>query len=402
MAADNSYGYILNRLFPKGLADATYRDPKTTLLALIRKDPKGGGQGLDIPVQYTAGGGRSHTFATGKSNAGNGPDGIRFKLDYADDYAWAQVTAKNMRAAKTRDGGVVDVLDNAFKTATRKIKRSICRGLAGDGTACVGVIGSIPSSGVLKLADWRDSKNIEVGDVLVSAAAKSTGALDTGSALVTAVDGSKNQGLITVTYQDSFSPTANHYLFIQGDRNLAMKGLAAWLPATAPTSGDSFGGVDRSVAPHALAGIREDVSGESSIRESLLAGMESFRTYNCDTTHIITSPFDFTRLERELEDKKSIVDVPNEYELGIKGIMLEDGSIVVMDPFFAKGYAYPINLETWTLESMDEAPHIADEDGLKMLRMDTADAFEAMIRYWAQVRCDDPSQNGVLILPTLS
>jgi hypothetical protein len=397
--ADTSFSYLLNRMFPKGLADAVYRDPKTTFLALVKKNPNAHGTGFETVVDYTSGGGRSRTFATAKTNAANGQDGERFYFQYSDDFAFARIGAKDMKAAQ-KNGGVVNVMDKAFKTAMRKIKRSLARGLAGDGSGSIGTIGSNAGS-TITLSDWRSARHVEVGDVLVSAAAKTSGGLRTGSITVTAVNKARSSGVITFTANGGWTATNGDYLFIEGDRNGGFYGVAAWLPATAPTSGDSFGGVDRSVDPLALAGVRVDVSSEASLVDGLLSGMEEFRLYSVDSTHCILSAFDFTRLERELEGKKRIIEVPNEYELGLKGIELDDGTVCVMDPYFDKGYAYPINIDTWELKSMGEAPHIAEEDGLKMLRMDTADAFEAMIRYWANLECNDPSQNGVMTLPAL-
>lgn len=399
--ADN-FAFLLNKMFPNGLADATYRDPKNTLLALISKNPKAHGDSFEVAVQTSAGGGSGSNFAKSKAN-NNGIQGKKFRFEYADDFSWARIGAKDMAAAKAQ-GGVADVLDVAMRSAMKKIKRRLAGGLAGDGSGCIGKISAIPpttTAGSFKLADYRDARFIEEGDVLVSNPTRvgSEGTMRAGTALVTKVQRGRTAGIVFFTASGGWAPVVNDFIYIDGDYGKRINGIPAWIPDTAPAPGDSFGGVDRSVDDFKLAGIRVDMSAEATHAKALLLGMEDFSTYSAQTDYIITSPYDFKVLEDELEDKKRIVEIPNEYELGLSGIKLADGSVVVADPWFPKGRAYPLTLDTWTLMSMGEAPHVADEDGLKMLRVSDADAFEAMIRAWSNVKCEDPSQNGVIILP---
>jgi hypothetical protein len=404
---DTTVAYLLNKMFPKGLADTTFRDPKNTFLALVGKDPAAKGDSFEVALQYSLGGGRSADFATAKRN-NNGGAGGKMRFGYADDFAWARVPAKEWQAAKN-NGGVTDILDLKFSNAMRKIKRSLATGVAGDGTGNFGRIAFLAGTGspvvpagAFRLADWRQTQSIEVGDVIQSNPIRSgsPGTMRAGTAVITKVTrGRASGGLIYYTAVGGWSPVVNDYLYVEGDYGVKINGVQAWIPDVAPTTGDNFGGVDRSVDDVRLAGIRVDMTGQSAYEDALVLGMEEFRTYSADTSIIITSPYDFTRLENELGDKKRIVDIPNRYELGLTGLKMADGSVLTQDPWFPKGKAYPLALDTWTLMSIGDAPHLADEDSLKMLRVSDADAFDAMMRSWANLKCDDPSQNGVILLP---
>jgi hypothetical protein len=403
-ATSDNFAYLLNKMFPDGLADATYRDPRNTFLALVKKNPKAYGSSFEVALQTTLGGARSADFATAKANINTGgPSGKKMLFPYVDDFAFARVEAKDMAAAKAA-GGVVDALDHEMKMALKNIRRSLASSIAGDGTGKIGRILAIPNTtpaGSFSLTSARDLKHFMNGQRLVTnpTLTGSAGTQRAGTALVTKVVKSGSSALIYYTVESGWAPVANDYVFIQGDYGAKINGVQAWIPVTAPASGDSFGGVDRSVAPRELAGLRVDASSETTVRDALIASGAEFSEYGMNSTHIILAPTDYTRLEKELEDSKRIVDVTNEYNIGLKGIELSDGTLVVQDPYFPSGYAYRLNLDTWELMSMGEAPHIANEDGLKMLRVADADAFDAQLRYWANLKCTDPSDNGVITLP---
>lgn len=400
----DTFAYLLNQMFPDGLADATYRDPKNTFLALMKKDTKANGSLFEVAIQTTAGGGRSADFAVGKAN-NNGGTGKRFAFDYKNDYSWARIDAKDMAAARA-GGGVVPALEHAMKNTMRNIKRSLASAVAGDGSGRIGKISAIPpttAAGTFRLNDWRDLVHFQVGMYLETNPTRtgSAGTIRAGRALVTGVSDSRTDPRIAFTAEGGWAPVVDDFVYAEGDYDAKIQGIQAWIPVVAPTVGDSFGGVDRSTNPRQLAGIRVDVSGEATHTEALLSSGEEFQVYTAETTHVILSPADWIQLEREQEEKKRLVNVENEYKIGIVGLQLEDGSIAVCDPYFPKGFAYRVNIDTWTLMSMGDAPHLANEDGLKMLRVSDADAFEAMMRYWANLKCDAPDENGVVTLPAI-
>lgn len=409
--ADATVSYLLNKMFPKGLADATFRDPENTFLALVDKNPDAVGDSFEVAVQYSRGAGRSSDYATAKRNI-NGGAGVKFRFPYVDIYQFVQVPAKEWKAAM-RSGGVTNILDLKFRNGMRGIKQELAVDVAGDGAGTKGQIGFLvgtgaatpyPSSpnvvaGSFRVKDWRTLNALDQGVVLVSNPNRvgNPGTMRAGTAIITKVD--RDNGDIFYTATNSWAPVVNDYIYVEGDYGAKMNGVRAWIPDSPPITGDNFGFVDRSVDSMRLSGIRVDMTGQATYESALVLGMEKFRIYGAGTDILITSPYDYTRLENELGNKKRIVDIPNRYELGLTGLKLADGSVLTQDPWFPKGRVYPLAMETWSLESIGDAPHLADEDGLKMLRADNLDGFNAMMRAWVNLKCEDPSRNGVIFMP---
>jgi hypothetical protein len=52
-----------------------------------------------------------------------------------------------------------------------------------------------------------------------------------------------------------------------------------------------------------------------------------------------------------------------------------------------------LQLDTWSLNSLDEAPHILDLDGNSMLREASADAYEVRVGFYGNVACVAPGWN---------
>lgn len=406
--ADITFQYIINKMFPNGLADATFDEATSSFAAMVRKNPDGLGDSFEVAVQHSAGGGRSSDFAKAQTND-NGPRGKKFRVYWADDYARASIPAKDMLAAKKKGGGaIVDLVEHRIGTAIKKVKRSIGHGLAGDGSGVFGVInaavgGTTTSGGftlgTFSVTDRRGLVFLEDGDVCGSWTARKGGTADTGTFIVDRIN--RTLGQVSYRTNTGWAPTGGRHLAIDGDYGVKMLGLSAWLPSTDPSPGEDFAGVDRSVDRMKLAGVRVDMTAYNH-EEALTQGMEEFNLYGAETSHVFTSPFDFHQLETILGARKVIVDVPNEFGLGLKGIRLANGATILPDRWIPKGAAYPLNLDTWELVSLDEAPHLVMDDGLKMARVSNADAFEARIRLFGNLKCEDPSQNGVILLQNVA
>jgi len=69
---------------------------------------------------------------------------------------------------------------------------------------------------------------------------------------------------------------------------------------------------------------------------------------------------------------------------------------VISDLNVQKGVGWMLQLDTWHLESLGEAPQILDDDGLTILRNPNADAYDVRVGYYANSTCEAPIWNGVL------
>lgn len=138
-----------------------------------------------------------------------------------------------------------------------------------------GKVGSI-SSNTITWANPFDAINFMQGLTCNSSANQNGTSPDVGTVTVTACDVGggtttfDNLGLIA-------SMAAGRYLFASTEiAQLGLEGLALCTPATAPTSGDSFRGKDRSVDPVRLAGSRLTAAQATGTIEQNIVKLLSF------------------------------------------------------------------------------------------------------------------------------
>jgi hypothetical protein len=292
-------------------------------------------------------------------------------------------------------------IDGAIHSCARSLGISMFR----DGSGWIGQVSAEPAEAattVITLKEAEDVTNFEVGMRLNIWSAKTGGTQrntdgsDT-SWLVTAVD----RDAATVTLDDAYTSSgtiaANDYFFVEGDRGNKVKGLEAWIPDVAPVGGDSFFGVDRSVDASRLAGIRKTGT-DKPIEEALIDLASRIAREGGKPDYCFMNYEKFSNLEKSLGSKVQYVDLSVNAEIGFRGILVHGprGPIkVVADQNCLPDRAYMLQMDTWKLYSLGDAPKILSSDGLKMLREASADAVEVRIGYYGQVGCRAPGFNGV-------
>jgi hypothetical protein len=138
---------------------------------------------------------------------------------------------------------------------TRLNSFSLAPALFRSGTGTIGQINaSSISSGSFTLANPTDAIFFARNQVLMASSTDGGGTTRAGTGYVLSADPATGIVVVSATAAGGSAGnpsgwTASDFLFVQGDQNLKIKGLSAWLPFTRPTTGDSFWNVDRSVAP---------------------------------------------------------------------------------------------------------------------------------------------------------
>lgn len=207
------------------------------------------------------------------------------------DYQLVTITNLLIEQTRSNAGAFVDEMKRQMDGGIKNLSNNMAFELFGSGTATRGVTSgavSNPSPGVyqLQLANPQNVVNFEVGMTLQASAT------DGGAVLPVLTPNTPDLGTVTsvnrATGVIQFSiaqgtPNVNwasgSYLTVQGDippaggsgsgplgsvgSYLAASGFSAWLPATDPSPSDSFWGVNRSVDPTRLAGLRYNASAYS-------------------------------------------------------------------------------------------------------------------------------------------
>ena len=393
MAAANA---ALKELYDdQKIQNLVYRN--NPFMAMVPKFTEFGGKYMPLPLVFNTSQGRSATFATAQANQ-SAAEVVSFALSRAKDYSIARIDNQTMLASKTDKMAFINgaqlVIDNAVRAITNSLATSLFR----KGTGSIGSIatGGI-TSGVITLANAGDVVNFERNMVL-QANATDGGTPRAAVGYVVAVDRTAGTVTVSATGYDGAagSPAswaAGDYLLVQGDNNAKMKGLLGWLPTTAPVSGDNWFGVDRSVDPVRLAGVRYNGAAQN-IEEALIDGSLLVAREGGEPNVCIMSFASYSALEKSLGAKAQYVTMQGPAEIAFPGIRINgaNGQINVFPAFL-------LQMDTWKLYSLGDAPHIARyADGLEMLRVSNDDAAEVRVVAYSQLGCVAPGWNGVITL----
>jgi hypothetical protein len=372
-------------------------------LAMVPKKTDFGGKYKPIPIITGVSQGRSATF----SNAQGNQSAVQIQsylLTRVSDYSIATIDNQTMLASRTDKMSFLEgaklVIDGAFRSLTNSLASALFR----SGTGSIGQVGSI-SSGVITLSNPADVVQFEVNQVL-QANATDGGSPRAALGYVIAVN--RAAGTVTVASSglggSAATPSAwaaNDYLLVQGDVNAKVKGLAAWLPVTAPTSGDNFFGVDRSQDVTRLAGVRYNGAAQS-IEESLIDASSLLAREGGKPDVCITNFASYAALEKSLGSKVQYVDMKGPAEIAFRGIMINGANSMIKvfpDRNCQAQTGYLLQMNSWTLNSLGDAPQILRYgDGLEMLRVSNADAGEVRIGYYANLACNAPGYNANVTL----
>lgn len=395
-------------------------------LALIPKDesPTGmGGKSFPVPVIYGAGQGRSATFSNAQNNQ-SAPSLGEFFVTTISNYQLVTIQNQFLEATKGDIAAFMDGATMNVNTGISNITNDLAHDLFNDGSGSRGTYGlgngSI-STGVITLDSPDMAVQFEVNMVLVSYSVSGTTATQsTGSALgyVIAVD--YDLGTVTVSATAGGSAgtpsswsTSFPYLAVQGDVNFASGGLGsslmlklagfgAWIPATAPSSSDSFFGQNRSLSPTRLAGNRFNGSNET-IEEALIdaaALVAKTRSAAGYPDYCFMNFTSYSALIKQLGSRVQYVDVKHdEIDISFEGVQVITayGTITVLpDRNCPAQTAFLIAMKTWKLRTLGRAPKIlvyGSYDSNQGLRVGTADAVEIRIGYYGNLTCNGPVAN---------
>jgi hypothetical protein len=377
---------------------------KSPTLALLPQLTDHGGEGRRVPIiTGRPVGGRSRTFATAQTNAGTAST-QRFVVTTTSNYGVATIERKAVLGSKGDNAAVIDLLDLQISGITDSLSDDICTNLFRGTGGARGQVGAYTATATtLTLLNIEDAVHFEKGMVIVADTVDGTGTVNSGSATIAAVD--YDTGVLTASAAwdaGIASIAVNDYLFASGDYGVGAAGLAAWIPSSAPGA-TAFFGVDRSVSPTRLGGIRPSTSVlTGTISERLRRSAAVCKRHGATPTLIVMNPMDVADLDIELGDKVRYMEVEspesNPVQIGFEAIAFATpiGKLpVVGDPYCQPGVAWMLDAESWCTDSMGQLIQIVDEDTKsKMLRQSAADGFEIRIASYYNHFTNAPGHNA--------
>jgi len=416
----SSVSGILKELYDSQKAQwLTYKD--NPFLAMISKETRFPGKYYPNSVVYSlSSGGASATFANAYANQSS-PQVAEFLVTRTSDFALASIDGQLLAAATTDPGAFIDgselMIDAAWQTAVNRIASAMFR----NGAGTIGQIASVANvSGtnyLVTLANPDDTVQFEVNQVLVAVQnIDGSGSAPTDTAVISAVQ--RNAGTFNVTSATNIASDwpATYYLAVQGDLPttsnnnfqpagstttnslLKLAGLQAWLPITAPGSGDTFFGVNRSLDVQRLSGVNSNQTGVS-IEEGLLFGTGQIAMQGGRVDTGVCSYATYTSLITSLGSKVVYVD-EKVGEIGFRGVQVNGANTVMSifpDRSCPDGWVFALEMEDWVLRSQNEAPHILKYmDEIEILRVPGVDSAELRVGSYLNMYPKHPGHHGAI------
>jgi hypothetical protein len=390
---------------PLRVQNMVYKD--NPLFAMMPKYTKFGGENMPIPLIYANPQRRSATFLNGQANAST--SALRqFVLTRVKDYSFASITGESIKATERDSDAFLRYATMEVDGALHSLTRSLAIGMYRDGTGSRGLVNATPSNSanmVITLKNSEDITNFEVGMIVnvfnSSGTQKTAKTSTTQDFTIDAVD--RDAGTLTFTGQEYASGTggdiaADDLIIAKGDKDLVVSGLEAWIPTQATvTAGvpDLFGAV-RSTDVTRLAGNRFDGSA-LPIEEALIGGASRVAREGGSPDHCFVDYATFSNLEKALGSKVVYSEAKaRDVDIGFAGIDIRGprGTIkVIPDQNCQPDVAWMLQLDTWSLNTLGDAPMFLDLDNNRMLRESDADAYEVRLGYYGNVACNAPGYN---------
>lgn len=381
------------------------------LLSFFTKKPAEGDP-WKIPVR-TAG-----TTQHGADDVGGiaGVDGARpyfdaFTVNHVPTYGFAQIPQTAIAASMMKEGAAVPMVVDAVREARQRVATDIERAFAGNGYAVAGTIGSHSGSSgayVLTLTNLSDTISMNVGDVLVSAAAYNSASLDSGTAKISYVD--RDAGTITVADSGSWAPTDGHVLFLaldklSGSYDSPSKpfGLDFWLPIDPTQRTATVNGVNRAKDPQNLAGALVAASATDILSgiNRCLAKLAPKKDANPKVAFM--SDLTYAALQAQLFNKVRFEATKVEGSVNFEGIKFRTAKGELQA---ATSHAIPDNRiyilsrDSFTVSNMLKGDFVQSATNNGQDFIDAITRTGAQVRQWAylQLGCKAPGLSGIVTL----
>lgn len=390
VATHSSQVALYKRIYPKGVAEQLYK--KSVGLADAKKKTDFGGEGAYINIATSGTAGGSADFPTALANQGPSTQ-KRFFITHKTEYQVASVTGRAIATSMNDKMAILKVLKVEMDKANYKFGQALSAKFHGNAGGSLGQIsaGSNVGTATITLALPSDIAKFEIGDWIQTSTDNGTGTSPVGVATGTSgnqaqiVSLDRQLGTLTLgAFWSTIGAVASYYIFRAGDYANAFTGLGGWNPITAPTAGDLFFGMDRSVGDVTRqSGDRYSANSGGSYEDTVLNALAQTARLGARLPRAYVEPLDFNQLVKELGSKRIIESKTRETGIGFTGIQVYTAMgpcEIVSDIFAPKGYGRAVDPDDITLMTAGECPNPLNWGGAQSTQvLANADAVQFRI-----------------------
>lgn len=378
------------------------------ILSLIKRDESGSGNTMNFTMLIGDNPGTSATFANAQTT-GQAKSSVpkQFAIPFVDVYSIGSVAGTIIRRSRNNKGAWIEALDNEVESLLRSAVFNQGVHFVGDGFGARGQVSAPGASQTLTLVVPTDVFKFQVGMTIVMSSANSTAVLRAGTLVIDGIDEEAGTLHCTQNVTTGIAAAANNdFIFVQGDRQdsatptrLVEWGLKAWLPTTAPSGGENFGGVDRSLNSRMYGRIK-DCTGVP-LQQAFIQMAQKLISYGGGKNLVcVCSPNNHANLSIMLQTQARYVDLKTRAQMGFKELAIAVTGIdvpIIASRFLNDTEAYVLDLSTWKLVSCGPAPTLNDYGtGEVMVNMTSDDGIEIRVVCTENYKCTKPAANAVL------
>jgi hypothetical protein len=407
MTIESSLLNTLKILYPDGTPPEFLGWSSTPLLGMIKKRSDFGGRRWDWALNYGQPANRTTDATTAFSNT----DQLKLQeftgYSRIQNYSSYSIQGETILASKAvGSDSYVDDLKEGIAGINNQFMQDIYFDLWLDGSGKRGNIGSVVTgaAGTVTLSDITRAIYFEDGQKVVAAAALLTGNIRGGSSTYLGATIGTDLATVTainyitgvITFDNVPATWANgDYLFMNGDRGRKAFGLQSWCPVNDPTGTDNFLGVNRSINPVRLAGIRANRVGGSKA-EKILHMIKIANIQGVSFPTVYMHPDNVEEMTLELGAKQHFPKVDLKSTVAgvfYQGLVVEGfGQSVAVVADRACPIDEMVGMDAskeFELDSLGQCPRILDLDG-NTLRMGSGDSYSIRLGGYYNVRCPRP------------
>jgi hypothetical protein len=359
------------------------------------------------PIRSHLAAGVTHTFSDAQADETSN-DIDRLGIQAKDTFVTVKLVAKEMALSRKDIGAYLRMkakeTEDRFEAFGQNMEREFWRGThVGSVTAAPTLVSG--STYEVTLADPTDIVNIQKGMYIqcwdTADASSATQRAETGQ--VTKINHGTGKFQATFTGNPSAWGTNTDYLFVRGTRTasaiLGWTGLNDYVPATDPSGSDSFqaGGLNRSTNVNYLAGWRgTQYSTIEETAQQLAVLMSPVMAEVAGSSEFWIHAKGFQTLQAEA-GARLIRDQGGTADLGYTNVKIATAfgaKKVMTGPFVPNSALFLLDWDGISIRTNGPLFHLADEDGLEMLRLSTADSYEMRWRSWSEVLVDKLISQG--------
>ncbi len=311
-------------------------------------------------------------------------------------YGVITLDGPSMAKARGNKGSFYDLVTRATDGILDELGANLAFDMFRNGTGLRGRRASI-SGNIVTLTSQRDVDNFKNGMTLVASPNANGSSLRSGSAKVVKLD-RKNK---KITLDDASTITSfsdNDYLFRKGDPGECMEGMESSTPLSAPSSGDSFRGIDRSDDVEALAGSRIDSSSQY-VEEALGDCAVEISIVGKKVREGAVYPTVFQSIVKRLGAKVEYTHPGGTADIGFEHITITTAAGVIRlmsDPDIPYDRGRIWRPDAHQIMHIDDLVHIIRDDGRPSMRSTSTDGIEIRARSMLNYVQPDTASHGVV------